>query len=208
MQIGIRLATARKANALTQQQVADQLHLTRQTVSNWENERSYPDVASLIDLSNLYGLSLDILLKEDNKMTEKVRSDAMALKQARAMFWASWVIDVALAVLLILSAFNTAGFELGSGATALTICVLLANFGVLFPARKNFRRLQGHDEQTQRHDQLMYLLRIGVVGAIVVVLLGLVLLKHMSPMMMVGAAVGVTVGLIVAVIVGRRTWLR
>ena len=47
MTIGEQLTTARKARKLTQQQVAEQLHVTRQTISSWEVGRSYPDLASV-----------------------------------------------------------------------------------------------------------------------------------------------------------------
>ena len=49
---------------LTQEQAAAQLGVSRQTVSNWETEKSYPDIQSVIRMSELYGVSLDLLLKE------------------------------------------------------------------------------------------------------------------------------------------------
>ena len=45
-------------------------HVTRQTVSNWENEKSYPDLQILIDISNRFDISLDVLIKEDVKMVK------------------------------------------------------------------------------------------------------------------------------------------
>ena len=42
--------------------------VSRQTISNWENNRSFPDIVSVIGLSDLYSVSLDELLKEDKKM--------------------------------------------------------------------------------------------------------------------------------------------
>ncbi|WKF83952.1 helix-turn-helix domain-containing protein [Lacticaseibacillus pantheris] len=175
MQIGIRLATARKEHALTQQQVADQLHLTRQTVSNWENERSYPDVASLIDLSNLYGLSLDILLKEDNRMMDKVRADAMALRKTMVTFWASWIIDVALAALLILSQLHVVGFELG-GIASMIVCVLvLVNMVVMWPAQKEINHLAGRDVkniQRRRSRRLAIVITVIVLLGVALILVG------------------------------------
>jgi len=73
MRFGERLKQARLAQDLTQQMVADQLHVSRQTISSWETEHSYPDIDSLLRLSDFYGLSLDTLLREDQGMTDYLR---------------------------------------------------------------------------------------------------------------------------------------
>lgn len=61
--IGTKIKDARTAAQLTQEQVAEALGISRQTVSNWENDRTYPDIGSVVKLSDLYGVSLDHLLK-------------------------------------------------------------------------------------------------------------------------------------------------
>ena len=53
---------------LTQEQVAELLGVSRQTISNWENEKSYPDIISVIKMSDYYEASLDYLLKGEQKM--------------------------------------------------------------------------------------------------------------------------------------------
>ena len=70
MEIGTKLRDARSRAGLTQEAVAEALQVSRQTVSNWENERSYPDIVSVIAVSDLYHVSLDELLKGDEKMIE------------------------------------------------------------------------------------------------------------------------------------------
>ena len=67
MDIGERIKEARKHAALTQEQVAEALDVSRQTISNWENSKSYPDIISVIKMSDLYAISLDCLLKEEIK---------------------------------------------------------------------------------------------------------------------------------------------
>lgn len=64
MQIGNKLQQARIKSGYTQEQTADALGISRQTISNWENERTYPDIKSVVILSELYKVSLDYLLKE------------------------------------------------------------------------------------------------------------------------------------------------
>ena len=73
MMISERLKEARQKAGMTQEQVAEQIMVSRVTVSHWENGKSLPDVVSLISLSDLYSISLDDLLKGDSKMTEKVK---------------------------------------------------------------------------------------------------------------------------------------
>lgn len=70
MDIGQKLKQARAAAGLTQEQAAGALGVSRQTVSNWENCRSYPDVAMVLAMSELYRVSLDELLKGDRKMID------------------------------------------------------------------------------------------------------------------------------------------
>ena len=70
MEIGEKLKTARGRAGLTQEQAALSLHVTRQTISNWENGRSWPDIASIVEISDLYSVSLDELLKEEKTVNQ------------------------------------------------------------------------------------------------------------------------------------------
>ena len=65
MDVGAKLNQARLAAKLTQEQVAAALGVSRQTISNWETGKTYPDIVSVIKLSDLYEVSLDHLLKEE-----------------------------------------------------------------------------------------------------------------------------------------------
>lgn len=66
--IGSKIKAARIEKKLTQEQVAQLLGVSRQTISNWENEKSYPDIISVIKMSECYDVSLDYLLKGEEKM--------------------------------------------------------------------------------------------------------------------------------------------
>ena len=81
MEIGKKLKEARINSGLTQEQVAEDIKVTRQTISNWENERSYPDIMNVIDLSNLDSLSLDDLLKGDDNMIEHLEENIESLAE-------------------------------------------------------------------------------------------------------------------------------
>lgn len=71
MEIGSKLKKARTEKRFTQEQTAAALGVSRQTISNWENDKSYPDIISVIKMSEIYSISLDHLLKEDTSMNQK-----------------------------------------------------------------------------------------------------------------------------------------
>lgn len=62
MQIGKRLKEVREQCGLSQQDVAERLNVTRQSVSRWETDKSYPDLANLTLLGEMYHMSMDDLL--------------------------------------------------------------------------------------------------------------------------------------------------
>ena len=70
MDIGVKIKNARIKANLTQEQAAETLGVSRQTISNWENEKTYPDIVSVVKMSDLYDISLDRLLKEEKPMSE------------------------------------------------------------------------------------------------------------------------------------------
>lgn len=72
MELGQRLKECRIALNKTQQQMAMDLHVTRQTVSHWENNDTYPSLDMLVTLSDYLGFSLDTTLKEEG--TEMIDS--------------------------------------------------------------------------------------------------------------------------------------
>ena len=55
MEIGKKLKDARMKSGFTQEAVAEKINVSRQTISNWENEKSYPDIISVIDYGILSG---------------------------------------------------------------------------------------------------------------------------------------------------------
>ena len=76
MEIGKQIRKYRTELKLSQDDLADKVYVTRQTISNWENDRNYPDVRSLVLLSNVFGVSLDILIKGDlEQMKELINEE-------------------------------------------------------------------------------------------------------------------------------------
>lgn len=77
MGIGKQIIRIRKERNLTQEDFAQMFHVTRQTVSNWENEKSYPDLQTLIVMSDIFEISLDVLIKEDSKMVKTIDKERL-----------------------------------------------------------------------------------------------------------------------------------
>ena len=68
MEIYTKLKEARTRAGLIQEEAAERISVSRQTISNWENGKSLPDIVSVMKMSDLYQVSLDELLKGDQKM--------------------------------------------------------------------------------------------------------------------------------------------
>lgn len=101
MEIGAKLKDARMRAGMTQEKVAEEIQVTRQTISNWENEKSFPDIVSVIRLSSLYGISLDQLLKGDEEMIEHLEKSTNIVKSNQKLI-AAIIANVLLVILFVL----------------------------------------------------------------------------------------------------------
>lgn len=76
MELGQQIKKYRNELSLSQDALAEKVYVSRQTISNWENDKSYPDVNSLVLLSEVFNTSIDNLIKGDVEvMKEQVRSE-------------------------------------------------------------------------------------------------------------------------------------
>lgn len=80
MEIGKRIREHRAELGLSQDDLAARVYVSRQTISSWENDKTYPDVQSLLILSDVFGATVDSLIKGDvETMTETIDRDARLL---------------------------------------------------------------------------------------------------------------------------------
>ena len=88
MKIGGRIRELRATRGMSQDDLAARVYVSRQTISSWENGKTYPDVQSLLLLSEIFGASVDSLIKGDvNAMNETIDRDAKTMKRLTyAMF--------------------------------------------------------------------------------------------------------------------------
>ncbi|MCW6678555.1 helix-turn-helix domain-containing protein [Anaerococcus sp. NML200574] len=88
MKIGEKLKQARLNKKMTQEEVADKLYVSRQSISNWENNKTYPDIGNVLALSDLYEISLDELLKgSDNFMKHLEESTDIVRSNKKLIFY-------------------------------------------------------------------------------------------------------------------------
>lgn len=103
IEIGKKLKDARMKSGFTQETVAEKINVSRQTISNWENEKSYPDIISVIALSDLYSTSLDDLLKGDREMMEHLEECTNVVKSTQKLIGAIILNAVTVILLITLS---------------------------------------------------------------------------------------------------------
>lgn len=127
MEIGKKLKNARIEAGLTQEKAAEKINVSRQTISNWENEKSYPDIISVIALSDLYSVSLDELLKGDQKMAEHLEESTNVVKSNKKLTGAI-LLNIILMILLI--ALNILLPE-GTYYLVIVFCVVIMSSSVL-----------------------------------------------------------------------------
>jgi Predicted transcriptional regulators len=72
MELGSQIKKYRGELSLSQDALAEKIYVSRQTISNWENEKNYPDVNSLVRMSEVFGVSVDVLLKGDVEEMKKI----------------------------------------------------------------------------------------------------------------------------------------
>lgn len=99
MTLGNKIQEIRKNNNLTQEEFAQKFYVTRQTVSNWENNKNYPDMSSLKMISDTYGISFDELLKKDEQYIQSVDS----IKKKMSSLKKALIILTVLPLILIIS---------------------------------------------------------------------------------------------------------
>ena len=75
MKFADKMKLYRHQHNWTQQEVAERLAISRKTISSWENSRSYPDIFMLVQISDLYHVSLDNLLREDHEMMDNYKEE-------------------------------------------------------------------------------------------------------------------------------------
>ena len=139
MEVSNRIREERERLGLSQEALAREVFVSRQTVSNWERGKTYPDVQSLLLLSNLYGVSVDSLVRGD---LEAMENNIENYELQRFKVKASMGLSAALIVLgaVMLAVLNKQGADITSPLAIVAIAVLVAGAAVSFAAERVKKR--------------------------------------------------------------------
>lgn len=96
-----KLKKERKEKGWSQEELAEKLFVSRQSVSKWENGQNYPSIEIIIKLSDLFGVAIDELLRSDEELTEKVIKDSRQLAYPRLKVFFDCLFLIGSAMLII-----------------------------------------------------------------------------------------------------------
>lgn len=94
-----KLKEERLKHNLSQEDLARELNISRQSVSKWELEKGYPNIETLIELSHLFNISIDELIKGDVYLKDKIIKEGK-LGEARMTQKFKWLYVVSMIVLV------------------------------------------------------------------------------------------------------------
>ena len=103
MKIGDKLKEARLRKNMTQEEVAEKIFVSRQSISNWENNKTYPDIANVIALSDLYEISLDKLLKGSDSFMKHLEESTDIVKSNKKLMA---IVILALIAMIVMAIFT------------------------------------------------------------------------------------------------------
>ena len=134
MRVADKIKNARIQKGYTQEQVAENLLVSRQTISNWENGKSLPDIMSIIKMSELYELSLDEMMKGDKALLKKVERDVGAVKAEKKLIKFAWISIVIAIILMILGEIIEGNpfIDFMNGALPWILLGLMLLFAILY----------------------------------------------------------------------------
>ena len=105
MNLDEKIKKIRKDNKMSQDDIAEILNVTRQTISNWENGKNYPDIETLVKISDKFNISLDILLKENMNMVKEIDKNVKDTKKYKIILKVIMSILIFLIVIFIIYNF-------------------------------------------------------------------------------------------------------
>lgn len=109
--IGERIKKYRNEKGLTQEELSKILLVSRSAISNWEIGRNYPDLDSIVLLSDIFEISLDELLKEDNTMVTKISKEQKRGKLNKKLVVYLWGVIVFLLLTIGFILYQTTDFN-------------------------------------------------------------------------------------------------
>ena len=102
MDLGKKIIEMRKNKNLSQEQLAEVLNVSRQTISNWENGKFYPDIDALVKLSKCFIISLDDLLASDSNILNHLKVSTDIVRSNKNILYAI-LLNIFLIILFVIA---------------------------------------------------------------------------------------------------------
>lgn len=126
MELGNQIKKYRQEAQMSQEELANRIYVSRQTISNWENDKSYPDVNSLVLLSEIFQVSLDKLIKGDVEIMKEVIKKEEVVKMNRyATIYGVLLIVSVVSLAPLVTTLGVWGWILWGSIYGITMCVAL-----------------------------------------------------------------------------------
>ena len=148
MEVGGRIRELRAERGMSQDDLAARVYVSRQTISSWENGKTYPDVQSLLLLSEIFGASVDSLIKGDvEAMNETIDRDIETMKRLSYVMVGFLLLVIGA---MIWICFQVFAWDWSLEQTAPTFVLALVLWGVAMFAACWVQRI------TKSHDLVTY----------------------------------------------------
>lgn len=103
MNLKRQIRSYRNELSISQEELADKMYVSRQTISNWETGKSYPDVHSLILLSTIFDTSIDELVKGDIEIMKEIISESDVMEYKKLSYW--YFVSLCIAIMSVAPLF-------------------------------------------------------------------------------------------------------
>lgn len=162
MELATHIKEHRARLGMSQEELAEAIFVSRQTISNWETDRTYPDVQSLLLLSNLFDVSVDSLIKGDvEEMKQVLSAEAKKLNKLGIVMVASFAVAAAWIVITMLLDLSLAAIAVPAAilfvpaVVSATLAERIKHDNQLFTYQAVEAFMQGEDPQvlTERNQR-------------------------------------------------------
>ena len=160
MDLGKKIIEMRKNAKLSQEQLAEKLDVTRQTISNWENGKFYPDIDALVKISKCFNISLDDLLSYDNKVLEYLKDSTDVVKSNKKLLYAI------LLNILVIILFIIVGITVNESISIIVIVFTISIISFSYLFYQIIKKLQ---EEIMNYILLAVFIAIYLIGVVATV---------------------------------------